>query len=83
VDELSLRYSAHAREHLIEYLLGEDEVEAIVWYPSRRFVTADAVEHYGWSSDGREIRVVTDRSETFVITIVDTEHRRRLRRYRR
>jgi hypothetical protein len=78
-----LRYSRHARKHLVKYHIDEDDIAAIVWYPSRRYMTHRGVEHEGWLSDGRPIRVVTDHTEQYVITIVDPERRNRLRRYSR
>jgi hypothetical protein len=77
----TLQYSRHARKHLVKYHIDEDDVAAIVWYPARRYVTNRGVEHEGWLSDGRPVRVVTDHSERVVITIVDLERRPRLRRY--
>jgi Domain of unknown function (DUF4258) len=71
-----LRYSRHARERMEHYHISGDEVEAVVWYPTRRDVTPSAVEHYGFVDDGRSIKVVTNRAETFVFTITD-EHRQK------
>jgi len=62
------------------YRISEDEVEAIVWYPINRIVTHCAVEHYGFTDDGREAKVVTNRRETFVFTITDENRRRKDRR---
>lgn len=53
MDVPRLEYSGHAREHMVEYGIDEDEIEAIVWYPARRYVTPRGVEHEGWSWDGR------------------------------
>jgi hypothetical protein len=64
-----------------ERRISEDEIEAIVWYPMDRIVTHTAVEHYGFADDGRKLKVVTDRSETYVITI--TEEERRPHKWRR
>ncbi|HZO95468.1 MAG TPA: hypothetical protein VFB22_17090 [Candidatus Baltobacteraceae bacterium] len=83
MDDDPLQYSRHARDRLMKYHLEEDDVRAVVLWPSRRVVTADAVEHDGWASDGREIKVVTDRSKRLVITVVDFERRRRDRRHAR
>jgi arginyl-tRNA--protein-N-Asp/Glu arginylyltransferase len=62
------------------YGLTEDEVEAMVWYPMRRVLSATEVEHYGYADDGREFKVVTDRSETYVVTITEEQRRRKFRR---
>ncbi len=83
MDNGRLEYSRHARAHLVKYGIDEDDVEAIIWCPARRFVTRRGVEHEGWASDGRPLRIVTDHTERFVITIVDFERRFRMRRYRR
>ncbi|MBV8298161.1 MAG: DUF4258 domain-containing protein [Candidatus Eremiobacteraeota bacterium] len=80
MDEDPLQYSRHARDRMREDGISEDEVEAIVWYPVRRAVSPLAVEHYGYADDGREFKIVTNRSETIVITVVDEEARRKLRR---
>jgi hypothetical protein len=55
------------------YHISDDEVEAVVWYPVRRDTTPSAVEHYGFVDDGRKIKVVTNRAETFVFTITDVK----------
>ena len=81
MDIPQLRYSRHARKHLVKYRMDEDDIATIVWYPTRRYVTYRGVEHEGWLSDGRAVRVVTDHSERVVITIVEPERRNRLRRY--
>jgi hypothetical protein len=78
-----LQYSRHARKHLVKNHMDEDDVAAIVWNPTRRYVTHRGVEHEGWLSDGRPVRVVTDHSERVVITIVHLERRPRLRRNKR
>jgi hypothetical protein len=83
MDIPALRYSRHARKHLVRYHMDKDDLDAIVWYPARRYVTHRGIEHEGWLSDGRPVRVVTDHSERVVITIVDLERRPRLRRYTR
>jgi hypothetical protein len=62
------------------YCIWDDEVEAVVWYPIRRDITSSAVEHYGFVEDGRKIKVVTDRAETFVFTITDEDRRKKDRR---
>ena len=77
MDIPTLRYSPHARRRMRKYRISEGEVEAVVWYPVRRCVTHSAVEHFGFIDDGREIKVVTDRSETFVYTITEEERRRK------
>ena len=60
--------------------ISEDEVEAIVWYPIRRVVSRWSVEHFGFADDGRKLKVVTNRQETFVRTITDEDRRREDRR---
>jgi hypothetical protein len=75
-----LQYSRHARKRMENYHISGDEVEAVVWYPIRRDVTPSAVEHFGFIDDGREIKVVTNRAETFVITITDEDRRKKDRR---
>lgn len=70
-----LRYSPHAAARMRTYRISEDEVEAVVWYPARRIVSRWAVEHYGYADDGRKIKVVTNRSETYVYTITDEDRR--------
>ena len=80
MDACPLRYSLHARERMKQYRISEDEVEAIVWYPICRIVSHRAVKHYGFTDDGRQAKVVTDRSETFVRTVTEEERRRMGRR---
>ena len=63
-----------------EYHVSKDEIEAVVWCPIRRNVTPRAVEHYGYADDGRLLKVVTDRTESYVVTITDEERRRTGRR---
>ena len=82
MDERFLQYSPHAFDRIVGHRVSEDEVEAIVFTPMNRIVSHQRVEHHGYSADGRELIVVTDRSETFVITIIDAERRRRNRRYK-
>jgi hypothetical protein len=62
------------------YRISEDEVEAIVWYPIHRIVSHSAVEHVGVTDDGRDAKVVTNRSETYVRTVTLEERRRSGRR---
>jgi len=71
-----LRYSDHARRRMRQYALSEDEIEAIVWCPASRIVTHRGVEHYGYADDGREFKVVTNQTETKVITITREYPRR-------
>ena len=80
MDEHPLQYSRHARQRMRLYRISEDEVEAVVWYPIRRGVTPSAVEHYGFVDDGRTIKVVTNRAETFVFTITDETRQKSDRR---
>ena len=61
-------------------LISEGEVEAIVRYPIHRIASPRAVEHHGFSDDGREVKVVTDRAETYVRTVTEEERRRSGRR---
>jgi Domain of unknown function (DUF4258) len=75
-----LQYSRHAHRRMRKRRITEDEIEAIVWYPIRRVVTESAVEHYGYADDGRKMKVVTDRTETYVISIIDEERRPHNRR---
>jgi Domain of unknown function (DUF4258) len=75
-----LQYSPHAQARMRDYGLSEDEIEAIVWYPVRRVVSPSSVEHYGFADDGRRFKVVTDRTETYVITVTEEERRRKYRR---
>jgi hypothetical protein len=63
-----------------QHRISEDEVEAIVWYPIHRIVSHRAVEHYGCTDDGRDAKVVTNRTETFVRTVTWEERRRSGRR---
>jgi hypothetical protein len=78
MDEQPLQYSPHAREKMAAYRITEDEVEAIVWYPAwRRQSHHRRIEHYGYSDDGRLLRVVTDEHEERVITVVDRWRRKR------
>jgi hypothetical protein len=60
--------------------ISEGEVVAIVWYPVYRVASRRTVEHYGFADDGREIKVVTDRAETYVRTVTEEERRRSGRR---
>lgn len=80
MDVPRLQYSRHARERMDRYHISDDEVEAVVWYPTRRDTTRSGVEHYGFIDDGRKIKVVTNRAETFVITITDEDRRKNDRR---
>jgi hypothetical protein len=83
MDDAPLRYSAHARKRMVTREITEDDVEGIIAYPIRRSVTHHKVIHTGYSGDGRLLAVVTDRTETFVFSVVDKERRRRKRRYRK
>jgi hypothetical protein len=80
MDVPRLQYSRHARERMDSYHISDDEIEAVVWYPTRRDTTRRGVEHYGFIDDGRKIKVVTNRAETFVITITDEDRRKNDRR---
>jgi len=81
MDEHSLQYSRHARRRMRRRRISEDDVEAIVWCPAYRVVTRSAVEHYGYLYDGRKCKVVTNRSETIVTTVIcDEKPRPRARR---
>jgi hypothetical protein len=80
MDIPALRYSRHAIDRMQYYRIRTDEVEAVVWYPTHRRVSQAAVEHYGYIDDGREVKVVTNRAETFVITITLKDRRWRQRR---
>ena len=80
MDEPSLEYSRHAFDRVGGRQVSVDEIEAIVWNPMKRHVSHGTVEHHGYSEDGREIIVVTDRSETYVITVLDKNRRRAHRR---
>jgi len=75
-----LQYSRHARERMKLHRISEDEVEAIVSYPVHRRVSHSAVEHYGYTDDGQDAKVVTNRAETFVRTVTLNERRRNDRR---
>jgi hypothetical protein len=83
MDVPRLKYSRHARENMAAYRIDEDDVEAIVWYPARRYVTHRGVEHQGWSWDGRFFTIVTDRSEQLVITVIPEPTPKRTRRFQR
>lgn len=59
-------------------MISEDEVEGIVRYPAwRRRAAKGRIEHYGYSDDGRLFKIVTDRHETRVISVIDDERRTR------
>jgi hypothetical protein len=67
-----------------KYRISEDDVEEIVWCPVYRVVTGVAVEHYGYLYDGRKCKIVTNRSETIVTTVIcDKEPRPRVGRNKR
>ena len=83
MDSRRLRYSPHARAKMMKRDISEDEVEGITAYPLSRSVTSRGVEHVSFSDDGRVITVVTDHTETFVITVIEQERRQRQRRKRR
>jgi len=58
----------------------DHDVEGTIDWPSRRSRNPDdTVEHYGYASDGRYIKVVTDNSERYVVTVIDVHKRRRER----
>ncbi len=80
MEHRSLEYSPHAFGRLHGLHLSKDETEAIVRNPMKRNVSHSAVEHHGCSDEGRELIVVTDRSEPFVITVIDKNRRRETRR---
>ncbi len=64
--------------------ISEDDVEEIVWCSAYRVVTPSAIEHYGYLYDGRECKIVTNKAETIVTTVIcDHEHRQRVRRKKR
>jgi hypothetical protein len=77
-----LQYSPHAYHRMRKRHVSEDEVEAVVWYPTARVVSGNEIEHYGYTDDGRQLKVVTDLSETFVVTVAIEESRRRDRNTR-
>ena len=79
MDVRRLKYSPHARKRLRKREITRDEVEAVVWCPTVRVAAGTSIEHYGYSDDGREMKVVTDLAETFVITITIEERRPRYR----
>ena len=80
MDVPRLQYSPHARERMLLRRISEDEVEAIVWCPIHRLVSHGAVQHFGFTDDGRAVKVVTNRAETFVRTVTDESLRRTNRR---
>ncbi|MEA2721923.1 MAG: hypothetical protein QOJ39_3787 [Candidatus Eremiobacteraeota bacterium] len=85
MDREALEYSRHARDKMSTSGIFEDDVEGTVDWPTRRCRTYDErIEHFGYSSDGRVINVVTDQSERYVITVIDVNKRsrERLRRKR-
>jgi hypothetical protein len=62
----------------------EDDVEATVEYPTqRRRSYFGRILHFGYTSDGRLINVVTDDSERYVHTVIDVNKRVRKRRARK
>ncbi len=84
MDEGGLEYSPHAREKMSTDGISESDVEGTVDWPTRRNRTYyGRIQHFGYSGDGRLINVVTDKSETYVITVIDVEKRRRARRNRK
>jgi hypothetical protein len=84
MDEHPLQYSRHARRRMRRLRISEDDVEEIVWCPADRVVTGSAVEHYGYLYDGRKCKVVTNKSETIVTTVMcDKEPRPRVRHNKR
>lgn len=84
MDEIVLKYSPHARHKMSRDGVLEDDVEATVQYPTeRRRSYLGRILHFGYTSDGRLINVVTDRSERFVHTVIDVNKRVRKRRARK
>jgi hypothetical protein len=50
------------------------DVAAVLLYPSRGVYAPkarDRIEHYGLTSDGRKLNVVTNRAKTIVITVIE------------
>ncbi len=75
-----LRYSAHAIEKMRSDSVFEEDVEGTIDWPIRRGWSYERrIVHFGYTSDGRLINVVTDASETYVITVIDVEARSRER----
>jgi hypothetical protein len=60
----------------------DDDVESTIAWPTRRHRDADTIEHLGYAFDGRLLKVITDLSESFVITVIDVEKRGRDRQQR-
>ncbi len=84
MDEWPLQYSRHARERMIEHRITQDEVEAIVRYSAWRRHSSDGkILHYGYSDDGRLFKIVTDRDEDRVVSVIDERRRWRRTRTRR
>ncbi len=84
MDERPLQYSRHARERMIEHHVSDDEVEAIVRYAAWRRRSSDGkVLHYGYSDDGRLFKIVTNRYEDRVVSVIDERRRWRRNRKRR
>jgi len=79
-----LQYSRHALDGMKVDGFFEDDAEAAVEWPTRRYRNPDdTIEHFGYASDGRYINVVTDLSEHYVITVIDVHKRTRDRQRRR
>jgi hypothetical protein len=75
-----LRYSPHATDKMRSDGIFEEDVEGTVDWPIRRGWSYNhRIAHFGYTSNGRLINVVTDASETYVYTVIDVEARRRER----
>ncbi len=71
MDVEPLEYSGHALRRMRHHRITKDEVEAIVHYPAWRRRSGHArIEHFGYSDDGRLFKIVTDRYERRVITVI-------------
>lgn len=72
MDVEPLEYSEHVLRRMRSSCITKDEVEAIVYYPAwRRRSRLRRIEHFGYSDDGRLFKIITDRYERRVITVVE------------
>jgi hypothetical protein len=83
MEDEPLRYSRHALDGMKVDGLFQDDVESTIAWPTRRYRNRDTVEHLGYAFDGRFIKVVTDLSERYIITVIDVLKRTRGRHERR
>jgi hypothetical protein len=70
---LSVRYSVHAEQKMVERGISKGDVEQIIANPTRGTYEPperDRREHFGHAADGSAIDVLTNRVKTVVITVI-------------